>query len=774
MIQLPGLVIDDDFDPEKIDEGLTPTAKAIMEMLDDKIFIIEDIISEGKEKGAELHDEEYYKEFYQKFYNTMILNGLHGFEHEEFRHHPVRFKFKESDKELQVLQLNHFITNLGFWYPIISIEPEVLGPEHIITKSMMKKLSTAFIAGYMNKFYAKPYAKIIDYRTRSATFADTNFMLNIIPLKFNDFMGLSISIEEIRDMAKRMPDFKEGLYVKLDDTKQPAEQEQQKHEFDSAQMDRIRNDEELTTMRAMVASRASKDAQVAEFVSIIGNKPDDNGTTISEPINNNYVTGNLSSIPKYYINNISGRKAAITNHEFMGSTGHILILTALLCADAKLSRTVEDCNTVNPIPMWVTSEAHLRKLDGRRYRFGQNDQYKIIDADRDTHLIGERIWLRSPITCAAHDGICKECYGELYYTNKDLHSVGAYAAFTQLEPLVQGLLSAKHFQGTSSKMIDFGEEFDKYFIVATTDIILNPDLEDAELYSIVILQSDIESSDFGDDDDDEIEKSQKFGGGKKKKRKSDDYDDDDDDDLDMTDDEMEFRLNYYAKKFYVVKNIHSKKREMMEITEFIDPVNKELFMHDDILMRMSEGCEDLFDGEQYYVLDFEDISYEEFIFMVDVKNNELTVPMKKMKALIYNMNHAGANSLEEMAQMMLNLTIDSKFDAVSVHGEVIIRQLIRKTMSQQKRPEFSRIVMPEDYVILSVLTALKQNPSFSISMSSSFLKYQLIQMTSTFDKFETSDLDWWYKRTLNPDENELYYSISENNMNKYIKPTVSD
>jgi hypothetical protein len=400
-------------------------------------------------------------------------------------------------------------------------------------------------------------------------------------------------------------------------------------------------------------------------------------------------------------------------------------------------------------------------LDGRRYRFNQGDEYKVINYDKDKDLIGQFIQIRSPITCAAPDGVCRECYGELYYTNKDLHSAGCYAAFTQMNPIVQGLLSAKHFQGTSSKMIDFGEEFEKYFIIATTDIILNPNLEDMELYSLVILAGDLTSSDYSSDDDD-IEKNKKFGSGGKKKKKKKKSEEESFEEVpgelgDYTDDEMEYRLNYYVPRFYVVKNLHSKKKDIMDVTEFIDPNTKELYMHDDLLMRMTEGSVDLFDHQTYYYLDFEDISLEEFVFMVDVKNNELTAPMKKIQALIHNQNHAGATTYEEMAQMMLDLTIESKIDATSVHGEMIIRQLIRKSVNQQKRPDFSRVIMPEDYTMLSVLVALKQNPSFSVSMSASYLKYQLVQLTSTFDKYESSDLDWWYKRTLEIDEQKEFY-----------------
>ena len=757
MILQEGLEVVDDFDISKISEDLTPQAKEIMKMLDEKIFVIDDIVEEGKRIGEEKGDPEYYKEFYQDFYKKLIISELHGFEHKEFREHPVYFKFHNDPKEeLKHLQFRHFVLNLAFWYPMITADPSILCDEHIVTKSLMRKINTGFIAGYMNKFFAKPYARKIDYRHRSETFADTNFLMNMIPLKFNDFIGLSISIEELRDMARRMPDFNEGLYVRIDDTKQPAEQEAQKHAYDKAQIQRVEDDEELTTLRVLVGSRSVKNAQLAEFISIIGNKPNEDGITISTPINNNYVTGNLASIPKYYINNISGRKAAVTNHEFMGPGGYVLILVALLSAQVKLDPHVHDCRTVNPLPILVASDEHLRRLDGRRYRFNQGDSYKIIDYDKDKDLIGQYIWIRSPITCAAPNGVCRECYGELYHTNKDLHSAGCYAAFTVFNPIVQGLLSAKHFQGTSSKMINFGEEFEKYFVIATTDIILNPSLDDMELYSLVIKMDDIASSDYTNDDDD-IEKSKKFGNGKKKKSKG-EYDDYDDDEMnDITDDEMEYRLNYFVPRFYVVKNLHSKKREIMEVTEFIDPNTKELYMHDDLLMRMTEGTVNLFDHQPYLYLDFEDISFEEFVFMVDVKNNELTAPMKKIQALIHNQNHAGATSYEEMAQMMLDLAIESKIDATAVHGEMIIRQLIRKPMNQQLRPDFTRVIMPEDYTILSVLVALKQNPSFSVSMSASYLKYQLVQLTNTFEKYETSDLDWWYKRTINVDEQKIYY-----------------
>ena len=54
MIQIEGLDIDDDFDISKIDEGLTEKAKEIMNILKDKVYVIEDIIEEGNIVGMAL------------------------------------------------------------------------------------------------------------------------------------------------------------------------------------------------------------------------------------------------------------------------------------------------------------------------------------------------------------------------------------------------------------------------------------------------------------------------------------------------------------------------------------------------------------------------------------------------------------------------------------------------------------------------------------------------------------------------------------------------
>ena len=68
-------------------------------------------------------------------------------------------------------------------------------------------------------------------------------------------------------------------------------------------------------------------------------------------------------------------------------------------------------------------------IKNRYYRFNPNGMEYLID-DSDMSLIDKTIYLRSPMTCAcasAGKGICKRCYGDLYYTNYDVN-IGKIAA----------------------------------------------------------------------------------------------------------------------------------------------------------------------------------------------------------------------------------------------------------------------------------------------------------------------------------------------------------
>lgn len=713
------------FDLATIELGLTEDAKEIMKYFDDTVFVVASHIDD-----------------YESWVEELLVKTTYGYEHEEFRNHPVYFKFYEESKEVNFLPLKMFLFNAIMWYPQLQLDDEWLRNDLIIPPTLASKVVPRFIKDYFDEFYVLPYREKVSNYFLNEILSDTIHMLATLCHMFYNFLGLSISIEVFMDLAKRIPEFDELMHYQLDDTKQPAEIEKEAEEASRKQWDLILNDEKFNLIKPLEATGTLKRKQLAEFDTVMALKPDIEGNTIPHPINRNWIVGELNDITASFINDISGRKAAIINNEFMGSAGHILILTAILCNEAKLSDKVEDCHSPNATPMIIRSKTHLKRLVDRYYRFSGEREYHVIQ-ETDEHLIGETVWLRSPATCCSHDGrICKTCYGKLSIVNKDLYSVGALAAFSVMMDLMQSLLSAKHSQGTDSDTIEFDPAFFDYFRISATDIIISTENDDIEMYTLVIRQEDILSTD--DDSVITIER------GKKKRKASDDeeresssgggYDEEDGED----DNAFSFKLDYYVTKFSIVKNFYNKKE--MEIEEFEELKGKKLFMHVDFISKMRFSNTAPFGN--CLSVNLEDISYDEFVFMIDVQNNELSKPLRQLQALIDNKRHEGCFTYEDMIQRMLDLIIESQNRSMSVQGEIIIRQLLRRSDNVLKRPDFTRMVMPQDYQIMTINTALKKHPSITTSMATPYLKYQLISQMETFEKMSPSDLDSAFRETL--------------------------
>ena len=84
----------------------------------------------------------------------------------------------------------------------------------------------------------------------------------------------------------------------------------------------------------------------------------------------------------------------------------------------------------------------------------ESEVEKLIDDRYDTDLVGKKIYLRSPMTCACKSStnhICARCYGNLYYTNLDIN-VGKMAAEILSSQLTQKLLSAKPLLEVSAQV----------------------------------------------------------------------------------------------------------------------------------------------------------------------------------------------------------------------------------------------------------------------------------------------------------------------------------
>lgn len=712
------------FDPSKVQYELTDKAKEIMKTLKNNMFVISNVAST--------------REDYENFLDTLLNNMHYGFEHEEFRDCQVTYKFRDDPKEdIKWTTFRIFIVNAILWYPQVIIDLDKLDDTFILSDHDVIYMTPGVQKNYIDKHYMQRYMHIEDL---SAIVHDANHFLAQISKRFNQFMGISININTFRDLEKRIPEYGELMRFHVDESKQPAEIERDIQEVSNRQMELILGDSEFNTLKAIMQPGAAKEKQLSEIQTLIGLKPNEQGQTMMRPINTNYILQGLNSIFNLYVEAVSGRTAAIINKTLMGDAGHLLIVIAIMTASAKLKKSPTDCGGINLVPIEVTDKKVLKKINMRKYKLPGQKEFKTINFEDDENLIGSTLWMRSPVTCGCKDHVCKECYGDLWYNNRDLNSAGAYAAFITMNPVVQGLLSAKHHQGTNSDMIIFNEGFDKYFVIDSTDIVIRNDIDEVETYKLIVRVEDTEAV----NEDDSADISNVASTSKKKKRKV----DDDNDSYSGNDSDNVIGLSYFTKKFYVAKYYGNKKLQEIECFEDID--KKELYMHQDFISRMTV----VDDPELGSILtvDFEDIDISEFVFVIELQNNGVTKPMKEIEKLLSNKYHENCDTYEAMVNKMISLLISSGIDVQSVHGEMIIRQLIRRSDNKLKRPDFSKIIMRQDYEIMTVNSALRYSPSLATSLNTSFLKYQLVTMVETDEKNDSSDFDQIFARTMNLDE----------------------
>lgn len=657
--------------------------------------IVENIINDMRGKtyiiSNILSDEKLYKKVTEHLYE----NFKQGFEVKELRECPVNFKFRKEDKETYTLQMRHLYSNLCMWYPFLAInQGDILDETYIIkptdfTNSGRKK--------FLDNKFIKPFRNDISNKDLNLILHETQKRLAQVSKDFNPILGNSISIESYMDLYNRNAEFRNLVHTKVDPNKQPKEVER---ELDrkTDEMEELLKIEENCLKPILNCGGVVKMKQLAECFISFGYKPDIDGNTLPVPINANMLVGGLSNVTNLYTETNSSRKSLLANKYEMGDGGYFSILLMKLCSGVYI--TEHNCNTIRPIMVEVKSKKHLQKLVGRYYNTYDDLKYRIL-RDRDTHLIGETIFIRTPVTCMAKDhGVCEICYGELSKTNSGDFGVGAHSAAKLTEPLSQNILSTKHLLTTDSEEIKFISTFYKYLSVNTNEIVLNINMEyDISNLSILILKEDIKIKN-----------------------------------------EMEISdYNYYCTKFYVVNN-KTGEREIVESEN-----QKELIIAPEVISKANfKMTSDIFipfnklDMSSYVA---EDDSEEHVVrlFIMEIMNNELTKPLFDIRSLL-NTKKDKKETLESVNQRLLDLIIEANIDLPSVMSEIVLKQLIRDKKNILKRAKFNSYKTMNDYQILAVTSALEKNPSVLVSLSSQALGRQMADYR-TFQKEETSYLD---------------------------------
>lgn len=478
------------------------------------------------------------------------------------------------------------------------------------------------------------------------------------------------------------------------------------------------------------------DRQYKEFNYHIGTKPKDDGTIWTESVNASFTNGGVGNPMYYMIDSSAGRTAQMMSKINVGDSGSFARLLGLNNIDTFLYPDPHyDCGTKNYEELFVANADILNLIIGRYYRMFPNGVEHTVDVS-STNLIGKKIYLRSPMTCASNargDGICYKCYGDLAYTNSNIN-IGKMAADILSSRLTQRLLSAKHLLETVIEKIKWSKHFDDIFEVEGNAIKMLSDINPKE-WTIII-------------DPEEITPENEL-----------DYSNDYDDDSESTGQGSIY--NEYITKF----EIENKRGERHEIhTENDD----KLYITTELNAAIRNRGKAVEDRIHIPMTALEDA----YLFFIAIHNNELSKTMELLMDILNKNNVTTSMNKDEILQKFLETIIEGGLYITSVHCETLLSNQVRSIEDIHSKPEWH--YPNEPYQVLTLNSALNNNPSVIVVMMYQRLSKALYNPL-TFKKHGSSYLDLFFME--NPTEylnaeNVIQAKPSEDDEKQLVSPLI--
>lgn len=622
------------------------------------------------------------------------------FEDKEIRNREIRIRFlPDPPKKESVckIQIRHLLINLIFWYAYVRADiPEVVDESYVqhFEKLRADGLTPEIRIGEMDDYKDNvilPDIEDIDSHTQNEIIDEINYNLRNVTKAFSVLFGLGISVYSLIQAGKRDPRIEEIMHVQLDPSMQPNEIEETAKSLSDELTRRVIADKENDLASYMAAGKVLSPGQFKEFAVLIGLKADINGNTIPHLINCNFLVHGINTPSYQYLIGIGGRKSLIMSKTKMGEPGAFSRKATINTAPVVLRKDHVACNSIAPVWITIKSDEMLKMYDGRYYYDTMMEEH-VVDYAKDKDLIGKELPFRSPCTCASKNGICYKCYGKLHRINSELASAGAFAATKITMPMGQTVLSSKHLQVTTSTGIQFDPEFYNVFEINSNEITARDDSPmDEDLY-IVLGQV------FTEEGEDTI-----------------DYYCESFDLVDSTNKVVVHAAENNGAKLYLSK-------QLADIYAKLKDKKKPISMN-------------LFDDDSSVILN------------VEVKNKELTQPIRNMNKLLNTVDHAGCHTIDDFLQTFCDNLIDAGIHYPMVHAEMMLRALLRKKSNEMEEPDWTANGDIHDYKILRLNDSLFKNPSVAISLTYGYLR-KTLRSVEFYQKTAPSTLDPFFAERL--------------------------
>lgn len=505
-----------------------------------------------------------------------------------------------------------------------------------------------------------------------------NFMSKILGRS-----GITINLYDIAHMIRENQELKDIISFTFDDVKDISFKKV--NDILKEKSDRfvfiLKEDKDNCFSVILRSNGGINEKQLKESWIALGYKPDDRDYIIPVIINNNYVTG-LTPL-EYLIDACGGRKAQLINFAKTKESGYFSYKTTKAVTDISLDLDCIDCGTKHTIETYIDNQRVLDMLLYKNYYLSKDDEtlYTIRPEEDNSHLIGQTIYLRSPIKCANNKGVCKTCYGELWRYNKE-RNIGIIAMLILNNQNTQYSLSAKHHLESNISEIKWNKPFEEYFTIDKEQIHLNSAYKKGFKFII-------EDSSESDDD----------------------------------------RNNAFRFQNITIFDTNANNRYNITLP-------KVLTLSDEIVKSLDEYYSV---KEEAYVFDSKLFSSEDVLFSYRMENNALMTTLNNIVNLVDTNTYLKDNIIDNVYQMMINFINDSPLTINSVHLEILMRVLC--VIEENDRGLFKF----KDYNPIVELRRLTDSLLKSDSLATSLIfqeQYkQLAYMMDTYDKNRPSRYD---------------------------------
>lgn len=670
------------------------------------------------------------KDTWGEHFSCIIALLRDGIETDDIQHGLITIDFGNSIR-CQLSVIDYFF-NIILWYMIVWAG-DVIQPKHIFFEENITKRN---IKNYIDEFFILPNRRKLSNRELNNIIDDCLYNFSVLE-EFSFYLANTINLEDSIGLMKKDKDFYDTIHLDLsgipiEDVKNIG------MEYTNKSIKSMKNAKGILGYDHCLADswrsgEGINPKQYKEFAINIGSKPNGQGGVYPDIINSNFINGGLDKILSMFIESSTGRTAQIMSKTNVGESGSFARLLGLNNTNALLHQDKDYiCNTKNFQEVLITENNLKLFIDRYAKLYPNGVEFLITRHDRS--LIGKKIYLRSPMTCASFargEGVCYRCYGELAYVNNDIN-IGKMAAEEISSKLTQILLSAKHLIDTRIDKPEFSEKFDKFFEMEGNIVRVISDLV-LKGYNILI-----------DPDSIFLENEEDY--------KSSDYDEEESGGFAND-------FNEYISEFHIM----TPKKELIKITS---KEYKLYFSRDfnDLIRRKAKPF------ENYVSLDM-NLLEEMPLFLFNIKNNELSKTMNRLINILDKSDVTKSYDRHHLLEEMNNTIILGDLNVMSVHSEIILANQLRSAEDILELPQWE--YPDEPYQTLTLGQSLRMSPYVITSLMYGRLNKALYDPL-TFRKNKASFLDLFFMEKpqdyINMEAIKTAESHANADIDKVLKP----